>query len=85
MGAWELGNRISEISYKLDGIAGIAELVAEKIIDEPESGACWHVAEVIRQYGEELEALASDVMVLNKQELVQKTKKKKDIDIDGRC
>ena len=83
MSAWELGNKISEISYRIDGVAGIAELVAERLTDNAESGACWHIAEVLREYGEKLDALASDVVALGRE--VPTKKKKKDVDTDGRC
>jgi hypothetical protein len=65
-GLWEKANQVSEIGYKLDSLAGIAELVAERLIDNAESGACWAVAEMLREYGERLEYLSQDIMVLNK-------------------
>jgi hypothetical protein len=75
MGSWELGNRVSEIGYKLDSLAGIAELVAERITDNAESGACWTLAEILRMHGEKLEELSSDIMKLK--DAVEETKKKK--------
>jgi hypothetical protein len=65
-GLWEKANKVSEIGYKLDSIAGIAELVAERLTDNAESGACWTVAEMLREYGEKLENLSMDIMAINK-------------------
>ena len=67
-GLWEKANKVSEIGYKIDSIAGIAELVAERLTDNAESGACWAVAEMLREYSERLEYLSADIMVLNKEQ-----------------
>jgi hypothetical protein len=81
-GLWEKANKVSEIGYKLDSIAGIAELVAERLTDNAESGACWTVAEMLREYGEKLENLSMDIMAINKaheeeqNKLIKKGKKK---------
>ena len=76
-GLWEKANKISEIGYKLDSIAGIAELVAERLTDNAESGACWTVAEMLREYGEKLEKLSEEVMALNRAHEESKIKGKK--------
>lgn len=65
-GLWEKANKVSEIGYKLDSLAGIAELVAERLTDNAESGACWTVAEMLREYGEKLENLSADIMAVNR-------------------
>jgi hypothetical protein len=65
-GLWEKANKVSEIGYKIDSIAGIAELVAERLTDNAESGACWAVAEMLREYSEKLEFLAGDIMSINR-------------------
>ena len=67
-GLWEKANQVSEIGYKIDSIAGIAELVAERLTDNAESGACWAVAEMLREHGEKLEKLSQDIMLLNKEQ-----------------
>ena len=76
-GLWEKANRVSEIGYKLDSIAGIAELVAERLTDNAESGACWTVAEMLRAYGEQLERLSEDIMAINRVEADKPKGKKK--------
>jgi hypothetical protein len=67
-GLWEKANKVSEIGYKIDSLAGIAELVAERLTDNAESGACWAVAEMLREYSERLEYLSQDIMTLNKEQ-----------------
>ena len=65
-GLWDKANKISELGCRLDGIAGILELVGEHLTDNAESGACWSCAEWLRKYGEELEQLSNEIMELNK-------------------
>ena len=76
-GLWEKANKVSEIGYKIDSIAGIAELVAERLTDNAESGALWTVAETLREYGEKLEILSAELMSLNRQHTEQQPKGKK--------
>ena len=75
MDAWTLSNKISEIGYKIDSLAGVAEIVAERLTDNAESSACWVIAENLQMYGEKLEELSSIVMKLNKPQEVTKKKK----------
>ena len=76
-GLWEKANKVSEIGYKLDSLAGIAELVAERLTDNAESGGCGTVAEMLRAYGEELEELSADIMALQRIETDKLKGKKK--------
>ena len=76
-GLWEKANRVSEIGYKIDSIAGIAELLAERLTDNAESGACWTVAEMLRTYGEQLEMLSEDIMAIQRIEADKPKGKKK--------
>ena len=74
-GLWEKANEISEVGYKLDSLAGIAEILAERLTDNAESGTCWHLAEATRQFSERLERLAEDIMAINRvanEEIVDK-------------
>jgi DNA polymerase/3'-5' exonuclease PolX len=66
-GLWEKANQVNEIGYKIDSLAGIAELVAERISENAESGACWTIADLLKEYGERLEKLSQDIMLLNKE------------------
>lgn len=76
-GLWEKANKVSEIGYKIDSIAGIAELVAERLTDNAESGACWSVAEMLREYGEKLEKLSEEIMAINREHTESQPKGKK--------
>jgi hypothetical protein len=77
---WEKANKVSEIGYKIDSLAGIAELVAERLVDNAESGACWAVAEMLREYSERLEKLSENIMQISRDiqftQHIQKGKKK---------
>lgn len=76
-GLWEKANKVSEIGYKLESIAGINELIAERLTDNAESGACWAVAEMLRAYGEQLEELSEDLMRIGRQHTESQPKGKK--------
>jgi hypothetical protein len=76
-GLWEKANDVSEIGYKIDSLAGIAELVAERLTDNAESGACWTIAETLRMYSEKLERLSEDIMALQRIEADKPKGKKK--------
>ena len=65
-GLWDKANKVSEIGYKIDSVAGIAELVAERLTDNAESGALWTVAEILREYGEKLEVLSAEIMSIQR-------------------
>ena len=66
-GLWEKANEVSEIGYKVHSAAMIVELVAERIIDNAESGALWAATEILQEYSERLEDKASDLMTINRQ------------------
>jgi hypothetical protein len=76
-GLWEKANKVSEIGYKIHSAAMIVELVAEKITDNAESGALWAATEILQEYSERLEALAADIMALNRVEIEAQPKGKK--------
>lgn len=76
-GLWEKANQVSEVGCRLDGIAGIVELLAERLTDNAESGACWTVAEVLRMHGEKLERLSEDIMAIQRIESDKPKGKKK--------
>lgn len=75
-GLWEKANKISEIGYKIDSLAGIAELVAERLTDNAESGACWAVAEMLKEYGERLEKISEEIMSINREHEAKQTNPK---------
>ena len=76
-GLWEKANKVSEIGYKIDGLAGISEILSERLMDNAESGAAWALTDMLRMYGEQLENLAQDLLYLNKEHTELQTKGKK--------
>ena len=66
-GLWDKANKVSEIGYKVDSVACIVELVAERITDNTESGALWAAVEALREHGERLERLSEDIMAINRE------------------
>jgi len=77
MSYWEISNDIDVISYRLSSIKDVAEIVAERITTDPESGAIWGIAEMIGVMEEKLQKLSDTVMELHRAEAVKPTKEKK--------
>jgi hypothetical protein len=98
MSLWELGNKVSEIGCRLHGIKCVAEMQGEADSDNMNSGVSWTIAEMCDIYSDKLEELSSEIMSADneQQERIRKLeaivakyelkkKKKKEIDLDGRC
>lgn len=77
MSYWDLANRIESVSFRLDSIRAIIELVAENIQDNSYSSPLWGCAEMLEIYSKKLEDLSSDAMELHKAEKVNEPKKGK--------
>lgn len=59
---WDLSNDVEVVSYKLSSIRDIAEIVAERVSSDPESGAIWAVAEMIELQEQQLEKISAKIM-----------------------
>ena len=80
MSYWQLANEVEQISFRLDSIKSIIEMVAERVIENPESSALWGCSEMLEVYEEKLEALsekALDMHRAEKEKLENVTKKGK--------
>jgi hypothetical protein len=57
----------------------IVELVAEKIINDAESGALWAASDLLKDLSDKIENLALDIMQINKEheEVIAKCELKK--------
>ncbi len=80
MSYWQLANDIESISFRLNSIKSIIEMVAENINNDHESGALWGCSEMIEVYEEKLEALSEKAMDMHraeKEKLENVTKKGK--------
>lgn len=98
MSLWQLGNEVSEIGVRLYGIKCVAEMQGEVDSDNINSGVSWTIAEMCNIYSDKLDELSSEIMRADneQQERIReleaivakhalKKKKKKKIDLDGRC
>jgi phage gp29-like protein len=74
---WEKANEVSTIGYKVHSAAMIVELVADRITDNAESGALWAATDLLQEYSERLELLASEIMKINQAQKEIKPKGKK--------
>jgi hypothetical protein len=77
MSYWELANKIESISFRIDSIKAIIELVAENVQDNSYSSPLWGCAEMLDVYIEKLETLSADAMDLHKESKQEKPKKGK--------
>jgi hypothetical protein len=77
MGYWDLSNKIESISYRIESIKSIIELVAENIQDNAYSSPLWGCAEMLEIYTKQLEELSQDAMELHKIEKEDVPKKGK--------
>ena len=94
---WEKANKLSELGYKIHSAAMVVEMVAADLTDNAQSGAAWCAVDVLSRISDEIEIEVSDLMHENRlqEERIQKLealvakhelkKKKKDVDMDGRC
>ena len=80
MSLWDISNEIDVISYKISSVRNVLELIAERIVDEPESGAVWAASEMLEVLEEKLMAIGEKAMELHRAEhttLAKPTKEKK--------
>ena len=80
MSLWDISNEIDVISYKISSVRNVLELIAERIVDEPESGATWAASEMLEVLEEKLMAISQKAMELHRVEqaiLTKATKEKK--------
>jgi len=75
MSYWNLSNKIEAVSFRLDSIKAIIELVAENIQDNSYSSPLWGCAEMIEVYSKQLEDLSAEAMELNRIEKEDVAKK----------
>ena len=67
MSYWELANKIESVSFRIDSIKAIIELVAEGVQDNGYSSPLWGCAEMLDVYIQKLEDLSADAMELHKE------------------
>ena len=66
MSYWDLANKIEAVSFRMDSIKAIIELVAENIQDNAYSSPLWGCAEMMDIYSKQLEELSAEAMELNR-------------------
>jgi hypothetical protein len=77
MSYWDLANKIEAVSFRMDSIKAIIELVAENIQDNAYSSPLWGCAEMMDIYSKQLEELSAEAMAFNKIEKEDVPKKGK--------
>ena len=77
MSYWDLANKIEAVSFRMDSIKAIIELVAENVSDNAYSSPLWGCAEMLELYSKQLEELSAEAMAFNKIEKEDVPKKGK--------
>jgi len=77
MSIWDISNEMDVISYKISSVRNVLEIIAERIVDETESGAIWAASEMLEVLEEKLMAIGEKAMDLHKAESQKPTKEKK--------
>jgi hypothetical protein len=79
MSLWDISNELDTISYRLSSIKDVAEIVAERVGTDPESGAIWAIAEMLEAMEDRIDRFSSAIMQEHRtqQQAVKPTKEKK--------
>lgn len=67
MSAWKLANDIEEVSFRIESIKSMIEIIAEGINDH-HSNALWGCTDSLSIYIEKLEKLANNAMDISRAE-----------------
>lgn len=67
MDAWKLSNEIEQVGFRLETVKSIIEIVAERVINNPESSALWGCSEMLEVYINQLETLSEGAMDIHKE------------------
>jgi hypothetical protein len=68
MSYWELSNKIESISFRIESIKAIIELVAENVQDNSYSSPLWGSADILGIYIKQLEDLSAEAIEMHKDE-----------------
>jgi hypothetical protein len=67
MDSWNLANKIERVSFRLDSVKAIIELVAEGVKEDGYSSPLWGCAEILDVYIRQLEELSEEAMNIHTQ------------------
>lgn len=75
---WDVSNELEQVSYRLESIMNVVEILAEREFSNAESGALWAVAEMLEVYADKLSSFSAEAMNVHRETLPgSKAKKKK--------
>ncbi len=77
MGFWEASCAVEEVSYKISSIKAVTELLAEKLVSEPESGVAWAITEMLEVYEARLVVVSEALMDAHKEAKIEPPRKGK--------
>ena len=76
-GLWEKANEVNELSYRIHGLANVAELLGEALSDDINSGVAWTLADMIKHYSDRLDKVSEELMAMNRVDVEDKPVKGK--------
>lgn len=59
---WKLSNELEELANKIDNTRSALDVIAQNIMNDPESGAIWMVVDVLQTHVDTLEQFSAEVM-----------------------
>jgi hypothetical protein len=80
MDSWNLANEIERISFRLDSVKAIIELVAEGVKEDGYSSPLWGCAEILDVYIKQLEELSEEAMIIHTQSKIVEEEKRMLVD-----
>ena len=86
---WELSCEVESLACRISNVANMIEVLAMAESQEPESGALWAVRDYLEVLEDKLMKQSEAIMDLHRAERIKAEekpkKKKKEVDMDGRC
>lgn len=66
---WELSNNLETLANKIDNVKSALDLIAQNIMNDPESGAIWMVVDALQVHIDALEQYSGDVMKAHRESM----------------
>ena len=66
---WELANDLETLANKVDNAVSALDVVAQNIMNNPESGAIWMVVDVLKTHVETIEDCSKKVMKAHRENM----------------
>lgn len=72
---WKLSNDLETLANKIDNVKSALDLIAQNVMNDPESGAIWMVVDALQVHIDTLEQHSGDVMKAHRESMPSKQQK----------